>query len=702
MGGAKMIPMARDLAPAFCAMAAMAPVLASAQEFPDVRLPGIVISVSRVPQEGFNVPAAIDSVDERVIREDRPQVNLSEVLNRVPGIVVQNRQNYAQDLQISSRGFGSRSTFGVRGVRLIADGIPATMPDGQGQAASFNLPSAERIEVLRGPFSSLYGNSSAGVVQIFTADGPPEPTVKASLFAGSDRFRKGDVQLGGQAGDVNYIVDASRFETDGYRDHSAATRDQVNGKLKVPIASGHLTVVVNALEQPDTQDPLGLTRAQWEANPRQVDPTAIAFNTRKSIRQNQGGAIYDLDTALGAWQAKAYGGARRVTQFLGQEGSTPLSSGGVVDLDRGYGGFGLRWTKTIQAAGGPLTLSAGTEGDRLKEHRRGFVNNAGVQGALQRDEDDVVSNADFYAQCDWQFAPRWTVNAGARYSRIRFDSRDFYIVGSNPDDSGNVAYSRTTPVAGLLLKVNPRWNIYANAGEGFETPTFAELAYRPGGATGLNLALQPAKSQHVELGAKGRIGGNARMSLALFHIETRDEIVTNSSSGGRTDFKNASKTKRDGVEWSLEALLPAGFEVSAAYTFLNARFTEPFSSGTPAVTVPQGSKLPGVPRSVLAAELVWRHAASGFHTGVELRSSSKVYVNESNTDAAGAYTVASLRAGLEQLWGSWRWSEFFRIDNVTDRRYAGSVIVAEARGRFFEPAPGRNYLFGLNASHAFQ
>ena len=662
----------------------------------------LVVTATRVARPDFDLPAAIDAVGARAITEDLPQVNLSESLNRVPGVVVQNRQNYAQDLQLSSRGFGARSTFGVRGVRLIADGIPATMPDGQGQAATFELSSAERIEVLRGPFASLYGNSSGGVVQIFTADGPPEPTIGGGLYFGSYGQRKELVRFGGQQGDFNYNASVSRFETDGYRDHSAAQRDQYNAKIGWALPAGHLTLLVNGLHQPDTQDPLGLTRAQFEANPRQVDASAIAFDTRKSIRQNQAGAIYDLDLRSGdKLQAKVYAGARRVTQFLGQDGNTPLSSGGVVDLDRGYGGAGLRWSRTFGAFERPLTLSVGADYDRLDEHRRGYVNNAGAQGALKRDEDDRVSNTDFYAQAEWMVAELWTLSAGARRSEVRFDSRDHYIVGPNPDDSGQVSYSRTTPVAGVLFRALPRIHFYANAGAGFETPTFAELAYRPGGATGLNFGLQPAKSRHYEAGVKCRCEDYLRLNAALFRIDTRDEIVTNSASGGRTDFKNASKTRRNGAEIALEVKPGGGFEVSAAYTWLDARFTDAFSSGTPPVVVPSGTKLPGVPRSVLYAEGVWRHAPSGFHAAIEARYSAKIYVNEANVDAAPAFTVANVRVGFEQRAGKWRLAEFVRVDNVADRRYAGSVIVAEARARYFEPAPGRNYMAGVTASLAF-
>ena len=680
--------------------ACLGPPGAAAQDLPppEVRTE-VVITATRLPRAGLDVPAAIDAVDARAIREDKPQVNLSEAINRVPGIVVQNRQNYAQDLQVSSRGFGGRATFGVRGVRLIADGIPATMPDGQGQAATFDLSTAERIEVLRGPFASLYGNASGGVVQVFTADGPPEPAASVSLFAGSYDTWKLAGQFGGTSGGVNYIAGLSRFETDGYRDHSAARRDQFNAKVKLAAGPGRLTLVANALDQPETQDPLGLTRAQWEANPEQADAAATLFDTRKSIRQAQGGAVYDVDAAGWAWSAKGYAGDRQVTQYLGQTGDTPLGSGGVVDLDRQYGGVGLRASSTFGRER-PLTIVAGADVDRLKERRTGYVNNFGVAGALKRDEDDTVTNNDFYAQAEWSFLPDWILSGGARYSRVRFESRDHYVVGPNPDDSGSVTYSKTTPVAGLLYKVTKDVSLYVNAGQGFETPTFAELAYRPGGATGLNLALRPSTSRSAELGAKGSLAPGARFSLAAFRIETRDEIVVNSNVGGRSDFKNASRTRRDGVEASVEGRA-AGFEYVLAYTWLDARFTEPFASGTPPVTVESGAKLPGVPGTVFHGEVAWRHARSGFHAGAEVHSAGKVYVNEQNTDAAHAYTVVNLRAGFQQRLGRWQLAEFVRVDNVGDRNYAGSVIVSEARARYFEPAPGRNTLVGITATATF-
>jgi iron complex outermembrane receptor protein len=677
---------------------------ADAQPKTPTRLPEVTVSATRVEHESFDLPVSIDAVGRRAIREDNPQVNLSEALNRVPGVVVQNRQNYAQDLQISSRGFGSRATFGVRGIRLIADGIPATMPDGQGQAASFNLSSAQRIEILRGPFSSLYGNASGGVIQIFTADGPPEPTVTGNLYRGSHHTTKFGLQYGGTRDTLNYLVDASRFDTDGYREHSAARRDHVNAKLKFNAgARGTFTVVLNALDQPETQDPLGLTADQVAQNRRQAGTNALAFNTRKSVAQNQAGVVYDVP--LGArdkLQARLYGGDRQITQYL----AIPLvfqgaatHSGGVVDLDRGYGGGGLRWTRDATLGNAPMVFSAGVDYDRMAERRRGFINNFGIAGELKRDENDTVTNTDFYAQAEWAIAPRWSVLAGVRHSRVEFESKDYFIATGNPDDSGTVDFARTTPVVGATFKLTPTLNLYANAGKGFETPTFAELAYRPGGATGLNFALKPARSTHYEAGAKAMLGTASRLNVAVFHIDVKDEIVVNAASGGRTDFKNAAETRRKGLEVLWEGRFGRGFDATVAYTLLDARFEQPFTSG--AATVTPGNRLPGVPPHTLYGELVWRHPASGFHAGLEGRRNGRVYVNDANSESAAAYTIWNVRAGFEQRARNWRFTEFVRIDNATDRRYIGSVIVAEANGRFYEPAPERTLLLGFSAELKF-
>jgi iron complex outermembrane receptor protein len=667
---------------------------------------GVVVTATRVGQPALELPVSIDRLYGEELREGRAQVNLSESLGRVPGIVVLNRQNYAQDLQISSRGFGARATFGVRGIRLIADGIPATMPDGQGQSATFDLGSASRVEVLRGPFSSLYGNASGGVINVITEDGPPVPTLEAGLYSGSYDTWRSALKFGGQWGALNAIGNLSRFSTDGYREHSATVRDQLNAKARYALnpATG-LTLVANSLRQPDTQDPLGLTRTQVQQDPQQATPQAILFNTRKSIEHDQAGATVE-HAFSGATRLQAAGwiGSRFVEQYLAIPLATQAvttSSGGVVNLDRGFGGAALR----LFHDAGALRLSAGVEYERMDERRRGYINDFGVQGALKRDEDNVVSSTDVFAQAEWKFAERWSAHAGLRSSRVAFSSTDHFIAAGNPDDSGSKDYSATTPVAGLVYRVDAASSLYANLGRGFETPTFVELAYRNPPATGLNFALEPSHSRHFEVGYKMLHAGLVRGSVALFDVETSDEIVVDQSSGGRATYKNAGRTLRRGVELGAESLLAGPFEARAALTYLSAEFRDSFATvvGAPAVpaTVAAGNVLPAVPKMQFYAETAWRHAPTGFRAGAELLYRDRVAVNDVNSEFTDAFTVVNLVFGFQQQGETWRLSEFLRVDNVADEGYIGSVVVNDANNRFYEPAPQRNILLGIQASLQF-
>lgn len=675
--------------------AAFAPVV-HADEPPS--LAPVVVTATRVEHNAFDLPAAIDVVSREQITEGQARVNASEALVAVPGLVVQNRQNYAQDLQISSRGFGARSAFGVRGVRLLADGIPATMPDGQGQAATFNLDMAERIEVLRGPFSAIYGNHAGGVIQLFTRDGKGKPTIEAGAIAGSDNTWKADVNAQGEANGIGYVLDASRFSTDGFRDHSAATRDQAFAKISVkPDEDSRLVVTANGLRQKDTQDPLGLTWATYQRNPRAVESVANTFNTRKSIDHLQGGVSYERRFGDNSLQLTAYTGNRQVTQYQAIPPSAQTSarsSGGLVDFDRNFGGLGARWTDVRKLADGKLTTTVGLDYDRSRDDRQGYENfigsTLGVQGRLRRDEKDIVTSLDPYVQTEWQTG-KWIATAGLRHSRLRVEVDDNYL--SNGNDSGSITYSHTTPVLGLVYKLTPAVRLYASAARGFEAPTLNELFYSGTGG-GFNFNLKPSRSTHLEAGAKTIIGNDTSLNLAVFQVKTEDELVVDVSSGGRTSYRNASRTLRQGVEVALDTSWSHGFTGRVALTGLRAEYDAAFG------TVAAGNKLPGVPRTSAYGELAWK--GGGYSAAVEAIANSKVYVEDGNTQhTAPGYTLANLRVGAEQQLGPWRVKEFARLNNVFDRNYIGSVIVGDGNGRYYEPAPGRNWLLGVSAQYTF-
>ena len=695
--------------PAACALAAALAVAAPARaQAPppaaDATLDPLVITATRRSERSFDVPASIDVIGQREIQQQQPMVNLSETLVRVPGIVANNRQNYAQDIQISSRGFGARAAFGVRGLRLYQDEIPQTMPDGQGQTGSFALLATERIEVLRGPYSTLYGNASGGVITVFSESGTERPELTLSGGGGSDGAWTLGAKATGTAGAMGYAVAGSHFATDGYRDHSAARRELGVAKLAIPIGDATtLTVLGTVQHQPESQDPLGLTRAQWEADPRQADPAAAQFDTRKSIDQQQVGLA--LEHRFGgdlALKLVGYGGRREVEQYLALAGTPPLSSGGVVDLDRQYGGASAKLEKRWRTGDQLLVATVGADYDVQDERRRGYVNDGGRRGELKRDEDDRVRAGALYGQLVWWPVRTWSLTAGVRSNEVRFTTEDRFVTAVNPDDSGSRRYRATTPVLGALWQPTDALSIYASYGEGFETPTFAELAYRPGGATGLNLDLDAATSRAFEVGVKAIIAQRHRLNVAAFAIDTDDEIVVDAASGGRTTFRNAGKTRRRGVELAWDGELGGGARAHANYTWLRAEFAGEVATGTPPQVIPAGNALPGVPEHAAYAELAWiPPALPWLEVGAEVQHTSKVFVNDRNTDAAPAWTIGNLRAGVTHRVAGWTLRAYVRVNNVTDREYAGSVIVGDANGRFFEPAPGRNAFAGASAHVRF-
>ena len=700
------------------ALAAAVGAPGSAQE-PKEPVQTVTVTATRIGTPAFDVPASISLVTLFPDTAMRPGINLSEALADVPGVLARDRQNYAQDVQISVRGFGARSTFGIRGVRLYVDGIPATMPDGQGQVSHLDLGSAAAVEVLRGPFSALYGNSSGGVVQVFTEDGAGAPKLTVGAGGGSDGQRRHDAKLSGAQGPLDYLASVSRFETDGWRAHSAARRDIQNLKLGLRLDdASKLTFVGNGVELPSAQDPLGLTRAELQADPRGVDPAATQFDTRKSLAQTQGGLVYDLrvDDA-NALRAMVYGGHRETTQFQSipvASQANPLNPGGVIRLARDYDGADLRWTTTGGPAARRWSLVGGLAWDKLREHRRGFQDFAGpadtpilgVQGTLRRDEVNDVEDLDPYLQARWQPAEDWTLDAGVRRSRVRFVSHDRYVVGPNPDDSGRATYGATLPALGVQWAVRPDLHLYATAGRGFETPTLNELAYRPDGQTGLNFALKPARSDSVELGVKAHSATLGVLDVAVFGTRTRNEIVTLSNAGGRSTYQNVAATRRLGLEVAWTKLLPDDVAVQVAYTLLAAQYTDAFLACTttpcsaPATTVASGNRIPGVARNALSAELGWT-PPRGWRASIGARALSRVFVNDTNSDAAASFVVANVSAGYVLPLGAWNLSAFARLDNVTNRRYVGSVIVNEGNGRYFEPAPGRTFFAGLTGSYRF-
>ncbi|MEZ6687134.1 TonB-dependent receptor PqqU [Klebsiella pneumoniae] len=689
--------------------ALLLPLIAAAQAADEQTM---VVTAAPTTVSELDTPAAVSVVNGDEMRQAAPRVNLSESLGAVPGLQVQNRQNYAQDLQLSIRGFGSRSTYGVRGLRIYVDGIPATMPDGQGQTSNIDIGSVDTIEVLRGPFSALYGNSSGGVINVTSQTGTQPPTVEASSYYGSfgtwhyGMKATGAVGDGSHAGDVDYTVSTNRFTTHGYRDHSGARKNLANARLGVRINDvSKLTLLLNSVDI-KANDAGGLTADEWRDNPRQ-SPRGDQYNTRKNTRQTQAGLRYERQlSAQDDLSVMMYAGERETTQFQSIPRApqlTPSHAGGVIDLTRHYQGIDTRLTHRGELLV-PVTLTAGLDYENMSERRKGYenfvmVNGApqyGEQGALRRNERNLMWNVDPYLQTQWQLTDKLSLDAGVRYSSVWFDSNDYYITPGNGDDSGDASYHKWLPAGSLKYALTDAWNVYLSAGRGFETPTINELSYRSDNQSGLNFGLKPSTNDTVEIGSKTRIG-NGLFTAALFQTNTDNEIVVDSSSGGRTSYKNAGKTRRQGMELGLDQQFGESWRLKAAWTWLDATYRTNVCDDASC----NGNRIPGIARNMGYASFGYQ-PEQGWYAGSDIRYMSDIMANDENTAKAPSWTVVGLTTGYKWSYGRMDMDLFGRIDNLFDREYVGSVIVNESNGRYYEPAPGRNYGIGLNLAWRFE
>lgn len=689
--------------------ALLLPLIAAAQAADEQTM---VVTAAPTTVSELDTPAAVSVVNGDEMRQAAPRVNLSESLGAVPGLQVQNRQNYAQDLQLSIRGFGSRSTYGVRGLRIYVDGIPATMPDGQGQTSNIDIGSVDTLEVLRGPFSALYGNSSGGVINVTSQTGTQPPTVEASSYYGSfgtwhyGMKATGAVGDGSHAGDVDYTVSTNRFTTHGYRDHSGARKNLANARLGVRINDvSKLTLLLNSVDI-KANDAGGLTADEWRDNPRQ-SPRGDQYNTRKDTRQTQAGLRYERQLSdQDDLSVMMYAGERETTQYQSIPRAPqlkPSHAGGVIDLTRHYQGIDTRLTHRGELLV-PVTLTAGLDYENMSERRKGYenfvmVNGApqyGEQGALRRNERNLMWNVDPYLQTQWQLTDKLSLDAGVRYSSVWFDSNDYYITPGNGDDSGDASYHKWLPAGSLKYALTDAWNVYLSAGRGFETPTINELSYRADNQSGLNFGLKPSTNDTVEIGSKTRIG-NWLLTAALFQTDTDNEIVVDSSSGGRTSYKNAGKTRRQGMELGLDQQFGESWRLKAAWTWLDATYRTNVCGDASC----NGNRIPGIARNMGYASFGYQ-PEQGWYAGSDIRYMSDIMANDENTAKAPSWTVVGLTTGYKWSYGRMDMDLFGRVDNLFDREYVGSVIVNESNGRYYEPAPGRNYGIGLNLAWRFE
>ena len=690
------------LASAGAGILALLPRSGLAQDTAATRLKPVIVEVGRgAHRSPLELPFAVTVHTPDSARPGQRHLSLDETLWLIPGLTVSNRTNPSQDPRISIRGFGARSAFGVRGIRVLRDGIPLTLPDGQTPVDYLDLESVGRVEVMRGTASSLYGNAGGGVVDLRTSEPPPVSLSGAArLWSGGFGSQRIVAKASGAGHGFGYQANGARTESDGYRDYSR--QRMTNGFARLALAARGTAYALQwlGMNTPVAQNPGALTRAQVEINPRLADPLSIRKGARKAVTQSQLGVTARHAHVRGEVEAAAYAGTRSL--------DNPLAFA-IVDLGRATSGGSLRATLPLAFLGADHRLTVGTELQLQNDLRRNFTNcndspsptaptatcpNLGMErGTLTLDQREIVSSFGSYVRDELQLGERYVLTASARADAVRFRVKDRLINATNPDDSGRRVLDAVSPMIGILARLSASHSAYANVASAFETPTATELGNQPSGAAGINRDLKPQRSTTYEVGAKGVSARGLQYNLSLFATDVRDELIPFDipSGGGRRYFRNAGRTSRRGAELGLGAAV-GGVELGGAYTYANYRFID-FTVDTSHYA---GNRIPGIPRQTLQASGTWRTAIATLVT--EATIADRMAVNDANSESAPGYAIFNARVVTSRALGRSGAELTLGASNLFNTRYVSSVSVNAAAGKFYEPGAQRSVYVGLTLS----
>jgi iron complex outermembrane receptor protein len=652
----------------------------------------VVVFATRIPTEITDLPFAVGRVGREEIQLARQQLGLDEALATIPGLFFQNRYNFAQDLRIAIRGFGAQANFGIRGIRIIADDIPLTLPDGQGSVDAIDLGSAQQIEVIRGPFSAVYGAASGGVINIRTEDGPETPFVAGRLNLGSYGYRQMQVKFGGENGPWNWLANVSTTRLDGYRDHSEFRSDLLNGKFQYQFSKGsRLTLIVSAVDQPEAQDPGGLNAGEVAQDRRQAAPRNLLYKAGEALDQQTLGLTWHKDVNENqVLMLRTYHVERDFSNRLPFDVNSN-GQGGSVDLARKFTGLGgnYRWTSTLNGnpGGGSNQFVLGFDYDAQRDLRKRFANHQGALGELTTKQDEDVTTSAVYVEDVWDLTPNLALTLGARYDDVDYEVTD----RTGRDGSGQADFTQLSPMAGLIWSTGSGMKLYGNISRSFDPPTTTELA-NPEGSTGFNQDLGPQTATNYELGAKGRLVSGTSYELALFHIDVEDAIVPFELSGsGQSFFENAARSTHRGIEAAISMEFLPGLTGSATYTWSDFTYDEFRGEDGEDFS---GNRIPGIPEQLFNIDLVWSHS-SGLYAGWDLMYAGSFYADNANQVDTSDYLVSNLRAGYRLAGKHWEISPFAGVNNLFDEKYMGNVRLNASFGRYYEPAPERNVYAGI-------
>jgi iron complex outermembrane recepter protein len=649
------------------------------------------VTSPRLVRDLYETPAAVSVVSAPDIREGQQRLQLDESLDTVPGLFFQNRYNFAQNLRLSTRGFGARAPFGIRGIRIQVDGIPYTLPDGQSQIDAVDLDSAQRIEVIRGPSSVQYGNASGGVIDITTARGddmPPGARLRQDV--GSDDYYKTTAQANGTQGNTSGIATMSWLNYNGYREQSEVEKGLCNGRLSHEWGEGQrLTATFNALHTPKAEDPAGLTAGQVAEDRRQATDNAKRLDSGQDVDQQTLGLLYEAPAGgAGDLTVSTFFTRRDFRQQL------PFPGPSLIAYDRQFYGISTDYQQDSQFAGRPLTWAVGADLHHQSDERRRYsVAFSGDVTGQTQEETQNATTAAVFAQGDLAVTERFNVSIGTRFDRLRLSVDDDKL--DDGDDSGSRTYDEFSGFAGVSYRLAPRQQLYATIGTAFESPTFTEFA-NPDGSGGFNPDIEPQQALNREVGVRGSFGDGLSYDMALFSIRVDDEILPYEIDN-RTFYENAGRTERNGIELGLGWDISYAWRITSALTLADYRlrdFTD--EQGNDA----DGNRLPGLPREQWVTEVEWRGGGQRF-AALEWQYVGDLYAENSNQTNVSDYWLLGIRAGDSVRIGRQSLNFYGGVRNLLDEDYFSNIRInanadrpVEERG-YFEPAPGRTFYAGL-------
>lgn len=653
-------------------------------------LPAYTVSATRMDTPGLEVPFSVSRVDLGEMQSTSMQLSLEESLKGVPGVFVLNPYNFAQDSRIAIRGFGARANFGIRGIRLLVDGIPATTPDGQGSVDGIDLGSAGSMQVIRGPAAALYGAASGGVILIETETGPEIPFVETRWTTGHDGLRQGQLKAGGQQGRIHYLIHATKLDYEGYRKNNQTENERIQGKFVYKVSeTSNVTALVNVIDYPLQNDPGGLTLAELRMDPRQARDRNLQFESGESVQQEQFGLVYKTRiNEFHALELKSYFIHRDFANKL------PFMEGGQVSFERDFFGGGALY----RFDGELWKLAVGIDLDLQEDFRKNLDNLDGDPGPSRLNQKERIQSAGMFVSSTYDVSERLTLSAALRHDYVDFEVADRLF--EDGDDSGRRKFKQTSPMLGITWKAIPGIAVFANAATAFETPTTTELANPQGG--GFNPDLTSQTATNLEAGIKGSsmVGDRwMRFEFAVFKIAIEDALVPFelNTQPGRDFYRNAGKSRRKGVEGVLQWELSPDLMAIFSYTWSDFDYQD-FQSSDGNFS---GNVLPGIPEHFGNIQLTYRKDPGLFFQW-NTRYTGNFYADDANERSIEAYSVTDLRFGWERSLGEWTLEPFLGLNNIFNQNYSANIRINAFGGRYYEPAPKRNAYGGIRVRYQFQ